>query len=378
MIVTAFWILVAVVAFAFVVFPISVIVLGAVLGRRHRVSEAAPSVSVLIAAYNEAPGIAAKVRNVLAQKYPPERLHVVVVDDGSTDGTAEALAVIDDPRLTVISGGERGGKVAALNAGISACRGDVVVYTDANAEFEPRAIAELTAPFGDSTVGGVCGNQLNRPGRAALAVGERMYWEYDKLVKRMESLTGSIVAADGSIYALRRELVETIPPGVTDDFFLSTGAIRHGHRLVFAEKARSIEVPLERGADHFRRRVRITQQALESLSTRRDLLNPIRHGVYAYIIFGHKVARRLASPCVLALFPVSALAAPEGALYVLAFALNVLLYAAALAGVVLRDRVLARLAAAASYFVLGNVATTVGIFHFLRGQRRELWEPVRS
>ena len=378
MIVPLFWALVGIVAFAFVGFPVSVIMLGAILQRRYARARSTPSVSVLIAAYNEAPGIEAKIQNVLDQAYPADRLNVVVVDDGSTDSTADVLAAIDDPRVHVIRSAERGGKVAALNAGIGACGGDVVVYTDANAEFERDAIAELIAPFGDSEVGGVCGNQLNKPGRGALALGERLYWEYDKLVKRMESLTGSIVAADGSIYALRRELVEPVPAGVTDDFFLSTAVIKRGRRLVFAERARSLEVPLERGGDHFRRRVRITQQALESVSRRRDLLNPMRHGVYAYVLFGHKVVRRAAAPCMLALFPVSALAVPEGAAYALVFTLNVLVYVAALLGAVLRDRVPARVTAAPTYFVLGIVATSVGMLHFLRGRRRELWEPVRS
>ena len=243
MMVVVFWALVGLVLFAFVGFPLCVMGLGLLLRRRHHTRPITPVVSVIVAAYNEAAGIAEKIRNTLASRYPEDRLEVIVVDDGSTDGTAREVERLTDPRVRLLRQERRGGKIAALNRGVPQGRGEILVFTDANAELEPDAVARLVEPFADPSVGGVCGNQLNRPGRGPLARGEHVYWEYDKLLKRMESLTGSIVAADGSIYAIRRDHFEAIPPGVTDDFFVSTAVVRDGARLVFAEAARSLEAP---------------------------------------------------------------------------------------------------------------------------------------
>jgi cellulose synthase/poly-beta-1,6-N-acetylglucosamine synthase-like glycosyltransferase len=372
-----FWVVVGIVFFAYAGFPLLVMLIGALRRRRHRREDVTPRASVLIAAYNEAGGIAAKVRNTLDQDYPADRLEVVVVDDASTDGTADAVEAIRSPRARVIRMSQRGGKVAAINAGVGACSGEVFVFSDANAELAPDAVRRLVAPFADPGVGGVCGNQRNAPGNGALARGERLYWEYDKLVKHLESRTGSIVAADGSIYAIRRRHFEPVPAGVTDDFFISTAVVKHGARLVFAPDAQSIETPLERGEDHFRRRVRITEQALLSLLKRRELLNPFRYGLYSLVLIGHKVVRRAASPLLLLLLPLNLLLIGQGGIYDATALAQVAVYSAALLGAMFRGRAAAKLLSVPYYFVLGNLATAVGIVRFLSGRRSLMWEPVR-
>lgn len=372
-----FWLVALLVAYAFVGFPLTIVVLGGLLRRSVTRGPIEPRVTVLIAAYNEAAGIRAKIRNTLDQHYPAGALDVVVVDDASADGTAEVVAAMAEPRVRLLRMTERGGKIAALNRGIEACTGDIVLYTDANAEFAPDAVRRLVMPFADPDVGGVCGNQRNRPGRGALALGERLYWEYDKFLKRMETRTGSIVAADGSIYALRRAFVEPVPPGVTDDFFLSTSVVAAGKRLVFEAAATSEETPLEHSGDHLRRRIRITEQALESLRRRRALLNPFRSGLYAFVLAGHKLLRRLAAPLMLLLFPLSFLVRDAGGLPEIVWWGQAAFYLAAAVGWVLRGRALPRVVAAPLYVVLGVLGTTIGILRFASGQRSLMWEPVR-
>ena len=372
-----FWFLVILVAFAHAGFPLTVIFLGLWRRLSHACDDVTPHVTVLIAAHNEADGMDNKLRNTLEQDYPADRLNVVVVDDGSTDGTAEHVRALDDTRIRLIELPSQAGKVSALNRGIEACTGEIVLLTDANAIFEPDAIRSLVAPFADPEVGGVCGNQINRKKSGAMAGGEGLYWEFDKFLKRMESLAGSIVAADGSIYAIRRRFFETIPAGVTDDFFVSTAVIGHGKRLVFEEAAVSIEDPLQNSVDHYHRRVRIVEQSLRSLMCRRDLLNPVQHGVYAYILFGHKLLRRLASPAILLLFPTNAVLTSSGWMYILIFVLQNIFYTTAFIGWVRRTRARSKLLSAATYFALGNISTTVGLFRFALGKKRTVWEPIR-
>lgn len=373
-----FWILVGIVAVPLVLFPVSIAVLGGLGRRGFQARDIEPTVSVLIAAYEEEEGIRAKIRNTLDQHYPADRLQVVVVDDGSDDDTVGEVRAIDDPRVVLVQQEERQGKSAALNRGFPHCTGEIVLFTDANAELEPAALARLVRPFADPAVGGVCGNQLNRRGTGALAAGEVLYWEYDKFLKRMESRTGSIVGADGSLYAIRREHFEPVPRGAGDDYFISSGVISHGARLVFEESARSVESPLEATGDQFRRRVRITSRALRSLYLRRRLLNPFRYGIYSYVVAGHKILRRVASPVILLLLPATMWAAAEsGGFFVLALGLQLAVYAAAGLGHLSGKRRGTKVLSVPYYFVLGIVATSVGIVRFIRGERRTVWEPIR-
>jgi len=375
--IVAFWLLLALIGFAFFGFPLAVIFLGAVLRRRHRMEAVTPAVTVVIAAYNEAAGIGRKLANTTGQDYPAGQLEVVVIDDGSTDGTAAIVQAFADPRVRLVRLPVRSGKVSALNAALPLARGEILVLTDANSEFERGALRALVRSFADAAVGGVCGNQLNARGGSALAMGERIYWEYDKLLKRMESWCGSIVAADGSIYAIRREHIEMIPSGVTDDFFLSTAVVKQGRRLVFDAEAKALEAPLERTKDHYRRRVRITEQALLSLWSRRELLNPLRTGAYAFVLAGHKVLRRLAAPAFLLLLPVSAFVVRAGGAYTVLAGAPLVVLALAAVGALARGRVARKLLSIPYYFVLGSAATTVGIARFARGRRSLMWEPVR-
>ena len=374
-----FWTIVGFIAIPFVLYPASIALLGGVLRRRPHSADITPTVSVLIAAFDEEGTIGDKIRNTLAQQYPPDKLQVVVIDDGSTDATLTEARSVSDERVTVLSQQKRAGKTAALVRGARHCHGEILVLTDANAEFEPDAIAALVRPFADDDVGGVCGNQLNRPGNGPLALGERVYWEYDKFLKQMESNTGSIVGADGSIYALRRSLFEAPIEGATDDFCISSAVIATHHRFVFARDAKSLETPFTHSGDQFRRRARITSRSAKGLFYRRRLLNPAKYGIYSWVMAGHKVFRRLASPAILLLLPATAWAAlghKRG--YRLALGAQAALYLSALAGWLLHGHTQSRILAIPYYFVVGIAGTTAGLWRFARGETRTTWDPIRE
>src|SRR5690606_12620551 len=144
------------------------------------------------------------------------------VDEASATGHPR-VQVLDLPRI---------GKAAALNAAVAEASGEVLVFTDANSMLEPLALRRLVAPFADASVGGVAGNQAySGSGHGA---GERAHWDLDRLLKEAESTAGSVVSATGALYAVRRELFQPVVEGVTDDFYVSTGVVEAGRRLVFA------------------------------------------------------------------------------------------------------------------------------------------------
>lgn len=221
-----------------------------------------PTFSVVIPCYNEEAHVAAKVANLRAADYPGERVEIIVVSDGSNDGTEAAASSLPGVRLEAWP--ERRGKPAALNAGICAAGGEVVVFTDANALLAPGALRALAAPFADPRVGAACGEQVIAAGGA----GEGIYWRYEGFIKRWEAALASPVGADGSLYAVRRGLCRKVPESrlIMDDFYLSLMPVAAGYRLAYAPAAVAYEDALAASGAEFRRKARIMAGSLAALA----------------------------------------------------------------------------------------------------------------
>lgn len=351
--------------------------------RRRPVASAVviPSLSVIIAAHNEAHSIDKKLASIFAQEYPQHLVKVIVASDGSTDRTVavaqewahRGVQVLDLPRV---------GKARALDAAVAVANNDVLVMTDANAVLQPGALAALMRPFGDPQVGGVCGNELRRPtdGASAASLGERLYWEYDKWIKRQESCAGSIVAASGSLYALYRHLYRPVTdPAATDDFVISTQVVRVGKRLVFAEDAQTVEPATPSGDVEFTRKVRITTRGIRSVWSARDLLNPQRTGIYAVTLFSHKIVRRLVGFAAVGTFITSATLARQRR-YRVFLLLQLLFYTSAAAGWIGQGKPWGRRKwlYIPYYACMSNLAVMLGILNAVRRKRLETWEPQRE
>ena len=215
-----FWAAVLLLAYAWVGYPL---ILTLIAGRRRQTPEARkpsgyPFLSVIVAAFNEAGCVADKLRSTLTQRYPWSRLEVVVVSDGSTDGTDEIVAAYPDPRVRLIRQEPRAGKSLALNRGVTAARGDVLVFTDANALFAEDALARLAAHFDDPRVGLVSGQGLYGAtgGGDARAVANG-YVRYEAFLRSAEGRLGFLAGADGAIYALRRSLYRELHGAEVND-----------------------------------------------------------------------------------------------------------------------------------------------------------------
>ncbi len=256
--------------------------------------------------------------------------------------------------------------------------GDVLVFSDANSMFEPRALRELAGPFADPGVGGVAGDQCYVEDLRG-SEGECCYWDFDRRLKRWESTAGHVTSATGAIHAVRRELFHPVPSGVTDDFMLSTGVIAQGYRLVFNEAARALEQPGQVAAAEFGRKVRVITRGLRGVLARRHLLNPRRYGFYALQLFSHKVLRRLIVFPLLVLLVLSIRLWPAGWPYCVAAVGQLMFYGlAALAVAMGHTRFqLPKLFSLPFYFCLVNAAALVATVNVVMGRRIELWQPDR-
>ena len=375
-----FWLAAGIVGYTYVLFPILLLVRASLRPRSVNAADISPPVSVVLSAHDEAAAIGDRIRNLLESDYPPDRLQIVVVSDGSTDDTAAIAASFAD-RGVVALDLERVGKAAALDAAVGRATGEIVVFTDANTAFDRDAIRHLVRPFADPTVGGVAGDQVYvRPARADASQGERSYWDLDRRLKIAESTAGNVVSATGAIYALRRELVEPVRAGVTDDFFVSTGVIAAGRRLVFAPDAIAREPAARTTTREFERKVRIMTRGLRGVAARAALLDPRRTGFYAIQLLTHKVLRRTAVVPLLVMAVTAPLLATRSPVYLVAALGEAALLIVGIAGLIGPGGAWARtrFVALPAFFIMVNVAALKAIVNLMTGARIERWEPRRE
>jgi cellulose synthase/poly-beta-1,6-N-acetylglucosamine synthase-like glycosyltransferase len=377
-----FWCLVGIIAYTYAGYPLVALAAGTVLRRRVRkeISES-PSVSVIVAAYDEADGIQDRIRNLLESDYPKDRLEIVIASDGSTDRTVELASSIDERRVRVLDLPRRG-KAAALVAGAAQARGEILVFTDANTVFHRAALRALVSNFADPDVGGVAGHTTYLVGEATESAGrgEGLYWRYDTWLKQLETMTGSVVSAHGGMHAMRRELFRGVEdPAVTDDFAISTSVVAQGKRLVFEPAALGFEQPMASTGSEFNRRVRLMTRGLRGILLRRELLNPFRSGFYAVAFASRKVLRRVL-PLTFPLLLIASLAlASDGMAYALFAAGQVLVLAAAALGWALGRTPAGRspVLYVPFFFAMANLASVAALWNVARGRRVERWTPQR-
>lgn len=338
-----FWASILVAAYIYVGYPCLLAVWARLAGRpvRKRQDGARgpwPRVSVVVAARNEAARLPARVRNLLDQDYPGP-MEIIVVSGGSTDHTRQALAPFDE-RVRLIEIAESG-KPTALNTGVAAATGDLIVFADARQRFAPDAVRQLVANFDDPLIGGVTGELIlvaewtdeTSPGSpSAIGEGVGLYWAYETWLRRRESRIASTLGATGAIYALRRSLWRPLPPDtLLDDVLAPMRAVLAGYRVVFDDAARAFDRP-ERDSDtEARRKTRTLAGNYQILGLEPRLLMPGLNPVWVQYL-SHKLGRLLVPWCLVGAFVASLFLAPRSLFYALAFFAQLAFYTLAVLG----------------------------------------------
>lgn len=335
-----------------------------------------PLATLLIAAYNEASFIAARVENAKALIYPGDRLKVVVASDGSSDGTPEIARSHADGQVRILDYPDRRGKSAVLNATIAGLTTDLVILSDANTFNDPDAATNLARWFADPSVVSVVGKLiLTDPATGANA--DSLYWKYETFLKTCEGRLGGLLGANGAIYAIRRDRYVPIPDNtIVDDFVIPLLAKqKHGGRIVYDTSAIAREeTPASLGSE-FHRRARIGAGGFQAIGLLWRLLDP-RRGWVAFTFASHKVLRWICPAfligCLLSNIAIVALGGPVIYGYLLAG--QGLFYAmAGLASYVPPKIKVLKPLRLASMFTGMNAALLVGFFRWLRGSQGGAW-----
>ncbi len=269
----------------------------AVPRRRFEDREAIPFVSVVIASRDEIDAIASRVEDCLATSYDASSIEfVVALDAGGAAGDASRLVGLDD-RVRVVLGDEPGGKAATLNAGVRACRGEVIVLADTHQRFDPDAIPQLVAALADPMVGAVSGSlELPRPPEAEAWL-VREYWRFERWLRHREARIHSSVGVTGAIYAIRRSLWTPLPAGlILDDVYGPMTIVMRGYRVAFAESARAYEIRRLTPLQEYRRKVRTLTGVFQLCAWLPRVLSPAANPIWVQFV-SHKLLRLLTPYC---------------------------------------------------------------------------------
>lgn len=298
-----FWISLLLIAYNYFIYPIFITLLSFVKKKAHVKEEITPTVSMVIAAYNEEKVIGGKLDNSLSLDYPKGNLEIIVVSDGSNDKTSEIVESYSDKGVISLHNPERAGKTAALNRGVARAKGEIIVFSDANPMYNSEAIKKLVRNFADPTVGGVTGLKsiLKKDDRAS-SEGDSLYWKYESFIKIKESAVGSITTADGEIFAIRKDLFRPVETYlINDDTAITFNIIRVKKRVVYEPEAVSTELASIQLKDDFGVKVRMVAGGFQSvLYFFWDLFPPTTF--FAFEFLSHKLIRWLVPVFMITLF----------------------------------------------------------------------------
>jgi cellulose synthase/poly-beta-1,6-N-acetylglucosamine synthase-like glycosyltransferase len=374
-----FWLCAVLLLYVYAGYPFVLSLIASVFPKQTSTPNHWPTLSVLIAAYNEEDSIGRKVEQTLALDYPKDKLEILVLSDGSTDRTDTIVQSFANYPVRLIRINSRKGKTHAQNEGVRAARGEILVFSDATTVYERRALRYLTANYSDPTVGAVSGRYeyCDPTGASPTGQGQMTFWSYENNIKMWQSRIKSVSGCCGCIYSLRRELYTTLPSDVISDLTQALCVIRQGYRVVFEDRALAFEETTTSTSDELRMRVRVVTRGIRGILSIPELLAPWKYPWISFQLISHKVLRWMVPFLLVLLFASSALFLNVPSFRIV-LSLQILFYMVAAAAALLPLQKVWKPLNMPLYFCTLNIAALVGVLGLFRGKRYVLWETVRT
>ncbi len=345
-------------------------------------SDYEPDVTLFIAAYNEKDFVAAKIKNSKELEYPPEKLHIVWVTDGSDDGTPDELRKYEG--VVVHHLNQRNGKIGAMNRGMKFVKTPVVVFCDANTMLGKESVRRIVNLFNNPKVGCVSGEKriFSKESDAAAGAGEGLYWKYESTLKKWDAELYSVVGAAGELFAIRTELYQEVEKDtLLDDFIISLRVAQKGYTIQYDPDAYAIESASANVKEELKRKIRISAGGIQSVFRLSSLLNIFRYGTLSFQYISHRVLRWTLAPLsLLFMIPIGMILAFDGGIfemqfYTILFWLQILFYLSALLGWYLENRsIKIKILFVPYYFFIMNLSVFLGLKRYLKGSQSVNWE----
>ncbi len=371
-----FWSAALILIYTFAGYPVVLWLVSLWRSRPHRRGALEPTVSLIIAAHNEAPVIGNKIRNCLELIYPHDKFEILVASDGSEDGTVEIVRSFAQRGVKLIEIPHRRGKQYAQMLARDASRGEILVFTDAGVELKPDGLQKIVSNFADPSVGCVSSeDQVVKQKRSWM--GEQFYVQLEMWLRRLESRIGSLVTASGSFFAARRTVCEVWHTDQTSDFFVVLNAVTLGMRAVVDPECVGRFGLVRSEAAELQRKVRTIVNGLQVFFSHLHLLNPFRYGFFSWQLISHKLFRWLVPFAMLFLMVSNLFLWTASGFYRMCLVLQGAVYGPGLLALAADRLGKWKPIKLASYFLLGNAATLMAWWYFLAGEKFVTWHPTR-
>jgi glycosyltransferase involved in cell wall biosynthesis len=373
-----FWICAALVTYAYVGYPALLWIVTRFKKAEPLPPSTAPSLTLLIAAHNEAVQIGRKLAESLALNYPKKKLQILVTSDGSTDETVAIVQSFACQGVELVIVPQQAGKTNAQNIAMRHAKGEIVVFSDATTEYHPDALRYLASAFADTSVGAVSGRYAYFDIKSSsVGEGSKAYAGYDNWLREMQSKTGSLTGCCGCIYAIRRKLYTPLAPDIISDFVEPLHVLLQGAKVKFEPRALAREDVGHKADKEFAMRVRVIARAWKGLASVRGILAPWKHPWISLQLISHKLLR-YAVPLLLIGILLSSWALRDILAYRLVLMMELGFYGAALLAILFPALQKLRAFSLPMYFCVMNAAAFWGSVRFLCGKNYVTWKPQRE
>jgi len=373
-----FWAFLLLIIYTYFGYGVVLLFLSKLFARPVKKKDIFPNITIIIAAYNEEVAIRDKIENTLSLDYPPNRLEIIIGSDASTDRTEQIIKEYQSHHVKLIRVEGRLGKTGVQNECVKAATGDILVFTDATTILRNDSIRMLVRNFSDEEVGCVGAKLIYvNPEQTQLGHGGTSYWNYETIIKRLESKINSLIGVSGCFYALRKELYEPIDRHLISDFVVALHTFKKGFRIVFEENAICEEKTLENAEEEKAMRIRVALRTYTALYNERELLNPFKYGLYSFQLISHKILRYAISLFMIGLFITNILLL-DSIIYQIIMIGQITFYLIAIyAHYDYKKRNKKGKLSFPYYFVLANLAALIALVRFIKGESVITWEPKR-
>ncbi|MFC0771489.1 glycosyltransferase family 2 protein [Terrimonas alba] len=337
-----------------------------------------PSMTVIVAAYNEEAIIEKKILNTISLAYPAGKCFYIFVTDGSDDNTASIISRY--PQIKLLHDPRRLGKINAVHRAMKEVNTDIVVFTDANTILNKDALISMARHYTNVQVGAVAGEKrVAITENSDATAGEGFYWKYESFLKKLDSELHSVMGAAGELFSIRTKLYQPVnTTAILDDFLISMMIAGKNYRVVYEPGAYALENSSANIKEELKRKIRIAAGGIQSVIWLRNLLNPLVYPILSFQYISHRVLRWTIAPfCLLALFLINIYLAFQraGTIYDVLLVAQIVFYTAAIIGWQFEKKeIKVKTFFIPFYFCVMNYAVIRGIGRFYAKTQSATWE----